>query len=680
MAIAFVNTVSIEPATAISFTDNKWTGSVLLDNEETVVWTSPDTAIPPGTVVILRDNGSSMDITGPGSSIGRLHHSLGQGEQILAYTGAAETPSFIAGISSYIWSALCDAIPYLQFTTCLPPPLVNGQTAIAFVNVTNINIDNGFLGISPLQVTGPEILSIINNINYWTLSNGADAGTGVWPDWEGGATQPFASEINFQQSSYQILEGGSLATITLLIEQAQFTPQTVQIEILEFPGITPQDYSTNPAANNGIIELTIPANATEVSFTVQALADGLTEVSENVTFLIGNLSGGLIAGPDNSASVTILSTEQDFPEVQFMADTLFLDEGGPSITVNLSLDQSSASLFNVVVNMYNGPGVANDYFTTPASFSGQLLFQIQPGSTTASFNVTAFDDEVIEPNEQVVFTIVQVSNGLQIGAASSVVVIIRDNDNIPVFTPPALFINELNAFNLDFPDPNNQLDDWIELYNAGTENVNLAGFTITNNIQNPTLFTFPNVPSQLGIPAGGFKIIWADQNTIQGPDHLNFTLNPNGGFLGLFGPEGDVLIDAVEYPGTDSVTNYGRFPDGGNDWQSIYFPTPGAPNNDSIPAEDTTSLFSLIVESSLFSVYPNPARDYIQIVKTGNAFQENPEIKILDASGRFISVEFNQQIMGKAWFASTSGLSKGIYFLQIRNENEISNLRFVKAN
>ena len=279
-----------------------------------------------------------------------------------------------------------------------------------------------------------------------------------------------------------------------------------------------------------------------------------------------------------------------------------------------------------------------------------------------------------------VFTIVQVSNGLQIGAASSVVVIIRDNDNIPVFTPPALFINELNAFNLDYPDQNNQLDDWIELYNAGSEDVNLAGFTITNNIQNPTLFTFPNVPSQLGIPAGGFKIIWADQNTIQGPDHLNFTLNPNGGFLGLFGPEGDVLIDAVEYPGTDSLTNYGRFPDGGAEWQNIYFPTPGAANNDSIPVEDTTSLFSPIVESSLFSVYPNPARDFIQIVKTGNAFQENPEIKILDASGRFISIEFNQQIMGKAWFASTSGLSKGIYLLQIRNKTEISNLRFVKAN
>ncbi|MEZ5173079.1 MAG: lamin tail domain-containing protein [Bacteroidia bacterium] len=678
MAIAFVNTIEIEPGTQISFTDNKWTGSALLDNEQTVIWTSPDTALPPGTVVILQDNGSSMNINGPGSSEGRLYHSLGQGEEILAYTGAPETPSFIAGISSYIWSSLCDSIPYLQFITCLPPPLVNGETAIAFVNVTNINIDNGFLNISPLQVTGPEILSIINNINYWSLDNGQAAGTGNWPDWEGGSTQPFASEINFTQTAVQVLEGGSLATLTLHIDQAQFTPQTVEIEILEFPGITPQDYSTNPAAENGIIHLTVPANATDVSFTVQALSDGLTEVNENVTFILGTLSGGLTPGEDDAVSVTILSTEQDFPEVQFVEDTVYVDEGGSAVTINLNTDLSSASLFNVVVNIYGGPGVSNDFFTNPTAFSGQLLFQIQPGSTEASFTVTAFDDIVIEPDEQVVFTIVQVSNGLQIGASSSVVVVLRDNDNLPVFTAPGLFINEINAFNQDFPDPNNQLDDWIELYNAESEPLNIAGYTITNNIENPSLFTFPNVPSQLEIAAGGFKILWADQNTIQGATHLNFQLNPNGGFIGLFGPEGDVLIDAVEYPGTDSLVNYGRFPDGSDNWQDIYFPTPGSANSDSIPV-DTTGIFTPGFENDIFSVYPNPSTNMLNVVKIGHSIKEKIQFNLLDASGREMPVTFNQSIQGKSWSASIANLPSGIYLLKASTADGVSAIKVIKS-
>lgn len=679
MAVAFVNTVEIEPGTQISFTDNKWTGSALLDNEQTVVWTSPDTALPPGTVVILQDNGSSMNINGPGSSEGRLYHSLGQGEEILAYTGSPETPSFIAGISSYIWSTICDDIPYLQFLTCLPPPLVNGETAIAFVNVTNINIDNGFLNISPLQVTGPEILSIINNINYWSLDNGQVAGTGNWPDWEGGSTQPFASEINFTQTAVQVLEGGSLATLTLHIDQAQFTPQTVEIEILEFPGITPQDYSTNPASEDGIIHLTVPANATDVSFTVQALSDGLTEVNENVTFILGTLSGGLTAGEDDAVSVTILSTEQDFPEIQFVEDTVYVDEGGSAVTVNLNTDMSSASLFNVVVNMYGGPGVSNDFFTNPAAFSGQLLFQIQPGSTEASFTVTAFDDIVIEPDEQVVFTIVQVSNGLQIGASSSVVVVLRDNDNIPVFTAPNLFINEINAFNQDFPDQNNQLDDWIELYNAGSETVDISGFTITNNIENPTLFTFPNISSQLEIGAGEFKILWADQNTIQGPTHLNFLLNPAGGFIGLFGPEGDVLIDAVEYPATDSSTNFGRFPDGSDNWQDIYFPTPGSANSDSIP-EDTTGIFTPVSDNHFYSVYPNPASNMLNIVRKGAILKNDTYFSLLDISGRELPVVFHQQIAGKAWMASISEIPAGVYLLRAVSAEGISVIRVIKSN
>ena len=57
-AFAFVNLVEIEPGTSISFTDNKWGFNHLVLSEQTVVWTSPDTALPIGTVVRLRDNGS----------------------------------------------------------------------------------------------------------------------------------------------------------------------------------------------------------------------------------------------------------------------------------------------------------------------------------------------------------------------------------------------------------------------------------------------------------------------------------------------------------------------------------------------------------------------------------------------------------------------------------------------
>jgi hypothetical protein len=678
MAIAFVNTVEIEPNTIISFTDNKWTGSALLQNEQTVIWTSPDSILPPGEIVILQDNGSSMNIIGPGSSTGRLYYSLGQGEQILAYTGTAEDPSFIAGISSGTWRPQCDNIPYLEFATCLPQPLVNGETAFAFVNTTTINIDNGFLNISPLQVFGPEALSIIYNINYWTLDNGQFAGTVNWPDWDGGSTQPFASEINFEVSGSQIIEGGSLATIILNIAQPQPTPQSVEIEILEFPGITPQDYSTNPVAQSGIIQLTVPANASTVSFTVQALADGLSELNENVTFLIGNLSGGLTPGDDDSYSLTILSTEQEFPEVNFTSDTLYVTEGMAGTQIDIQMNPVSQTVYNIVVNAQSGPGVMNDFFTTPSQFSGQLLLQTTPGNSLISFTVTAFDDIVIEADEYLNFTIVQVSNGIQIGAMSNVVVVLKDNDNIPVFNPPALYINEINAFNVDFPDENGQLDDWIELYNASDEDVDISNYSITNNIQDPLRFVFPSVSSQMTIPAGGYKIIWADQNTIQGPLHINFTLNENGGFLGLFGSDGETFVDGLEYPALDSATNYGRFPDGEN-WQNIYFPTPEATNSDSIP-EDDTGLFDNSDWHNEFSIYPNPSNLSVSIVKLGNITNSAVNFEFYDLAGRHIPVASSEIELGKFWKFDIQNIPQGVYFVKITSENKSAFFKLLRLD
>ncbi len=678
MAIAFVNTVEIEPNTIISFTDNKWTGSALLQNEQTVIWTSPDSILPPGNIVILQDNGSSMNIIGPGSSTGRLYYSLGQGEQILAYTGTAEDPSFIAGISSGTWRPQCDNIPYLEFATCLPPPLVNGETAFAFVNTTTINIDNGFLNISPLQVFGPEALSIIYNINYWTLDNGQFAGTSNWPDWDGGSTQPFASEINFEVSGSQIIEGGSLATIVLNIAQAQPTPQTVEIEVLEFPGITPQDYSTNPAAQNNVIQLTVPANATTVSFTAQALADGLSELNENVTFLIGNLSGGLTPGSDDSYSLTILSNEQEFPEVNFTSDTLYVTEGMAGTQIDIEIDPTSQTVYNIVVNAISGAGVMNDFFTNPSQFSGQLLLQTTPGSSLISFTVTAFDDVVIEADEYLNFTIVQVSNGIQIGSMSNIVVVLKDNDNTPVFTPPALYINEINAFNLDFPDANGQLDDWIELYNASDEDVDISNYSITNNIQDPLRFVFPSVSSQMTIPAGGYKLIWADQNTVQGPLHINFTLNAGGGFLGLFGSDGETFVDGLEYPALDSLTNYGRFPDGEN-WQNIYFPTPEATNSDSIPEDETGFLDSSDLLSE-FSVYPNPSSSSVSIVRIGNLITSKVSFEFYDVTGRRIPVASMEMEAGKFWRFDIQQIPQGLYFIKISAKNESGFIKLLKLD
>lgn len=679
MAFSMVTTMPIPAGTQISFTDNKWTGLNLLDNEQTVTWTSPDSILPVGTIFRLQDNGADMTVTGPGTAQGRVYYSLGQGEQILAYTGPSTSPNFIAGISNSTWRPTCDSIPYLEYRTCLPPPLVNGQTALAFLNITTINIDNGYLNITPLQVTGPEMLSIIYNINYWNLDNGPAAGTGSWPNWNSGSTQPFASEINFSQPTIQVLEGGSLATITLTIDQPQPTPQSVVIDVLEFPGITAGDYATNPPVQNGHISFNLPGNATSVSFTFQALTDGIAEVNENVSFLIGALSGGLTAGNEDAISVTIVSNEQNFSQIGFAVDTLVITEGQATGSfVPMTVNPVSSSVYSVVVNSSNGIGVLNDYFTTPVGSSGQLLLQTVANEASLGFTITPFNDIQIESDEYVTFTIVQVSNGLQIGEASTIVIHIKDNDNIPEFVPPAIFLNEIQAFNQNFPDEFDQLDDWIELYNADTQAVNLAGYYITNLITNPTKFMFPSITAQTTIAVGEYKILWADQNTTQGPLHLNFQLTETGGFLGLFAPDAETLIDGTQYPALDSLKNWGRLPDGNDNWKYIFYPTPGASNSDSIPIVNSSEL--LFGDDALngFSVFPNPSSNLVSIVKKGKSIQENTSFRLTDIAGRSVDCQITEMSEGKFWTLTLGKLPAGIYILQVNSGGNLNSMRLIK--
>jgi hypothetical protein len=521
------------------------------------------------------------------------------------------------------------------------------------------------------------MLSIIYNINYWNLDNGPAAGSGSWPNWNSGSTQPFASSINFTQASVQVLEGGSLATITLAIDPIQLTPQSLVLDVLEFPGITSSDYATNPPVVNGHISFNIPANASSISFTFQAIVDGVAEVNENVSFLIGAHSGGITPGDEDAIAVTIISNEQNFSQVSFAIDTLVITEGQAGSFIPITVNPVSSAVYSVVVNSNNGVGVMSDYFTTPVGSSGQLLLQTVSNDPSLGFTITPFNDTQIEADEYVTYTIVQVSNGLQIGELSTIVVRIVDNDNIPEFIAPAIVLNELNAFNQDFPDEFGQLDDWIELYNADTMAVNLAGYYITNLITNPTRFMFPPVASQTTIQPGEFKILWADQNTVQGPLHLNFQLTETGGFLGLFAPDAETLIDGVQYPALDSLKNYGRLPDGNDNWKYIFYPTPGAPNSDSIPLALSNHFQLEDNFNAQFSAFPNPTSDRVTIIKKGKALDSTPNPILIDLTGKIVDCKIETLLQGKSWTISMQYLPAGIYLMRFNESTFEGSLRLI---
>ncbi|WCJ60368.1 lamin tail domain-containing protein [Fontisphaera persica] len=127
--------------------------------------------------------------------------------------------------------------------------------------------------------------------------------------------------------------------------------------------------------------------------------------------------------------------------------------------------------------------------------------------------------------------------------------------NIPAVlgSPTSLRINEW------MPRPASG-DDWFEIYNAGAQPVELSGMYLTDNLGNPTKHPLPPL-SFIGAQASGYRVLYADNNTSAGANHVNFRLDNTREAIGLAGTNG-VLLDAITYEYPESGVSEGRFPDG----------------------------------------------------------------------------------------------------------------------
>jgi hypothetical protein len=145
-----------------------------------------------------------------------------------------------------------------------------------------------------------------------------------------------------------------------------------------------------------------------------------------------------------------------------------------------------------------------------------------------------------------------------------------------------LVINEFMASNnISLQDPQGQYDDWIEIYNYGTDAVDIGGMYLTDNPDSPTKWRVPgNNPAATTIAPDGFLLIWADDDTTDSGLHANFKISADGEQIALFDGDSTTLIDSITFPSQTADISYGRYPDGGDNLRFFALPTPQAPNSD----------------------------------------------------------------------------------------------------
>ncbi|MGZ8919487.1 MAG: lamin tail domain-containing protein, partial [Limisphaerales bacterium] len=130
-------------------------------------------------------------------------------------------------------------------------------------------------------------------------------------------------------------------------------------------------------------------------------------------------------------------------------------------------------------------------------------------------------------------------------------------------TIPPIWINEVHPINTTgITDSAGERDPWIELYNDSSADVNLGGWSLTDDFAALTKYDFP---LNALIPAHGFLLVWAD-GSISNPSgelHANFRLSSTGGTVVLSTRQSGVpvIADYLQYSSV-ADQSYGAERDG----------------------------------------------------------------------------------------------------------------------
>ncbi len=235
-------------------------------------------------------------------------------------------------------------------------------------------------------------------------------------------------------------------------------------------------------------------------------------------------------------------------------------------------------------------------------------------------------------------------------------------------------INEINYNSHD----DYESMDWVELYNAGTTDVDLTGWTYSDE-NDDNVFAFPDgtiLNSGEYLVAAeeiaSFSAIHPDVSNVVGD--AGFGLAGGGELVRIFDASG-AIADSLTY---DDKAPWPEEPDGDGYTLALTDPTcdnhlpecwsasaqmngtPGARN-----FADVTAVERETPETPLrIDIYPNPSVGQTTVSVSG-ATGDNVQVEMFDVRGRQVPVPVARLSLPGSAVLDTGGLATGLYFVRI---------------
>ena len=223
-------------------------------------------------------------------------------------------------------------------------------------------------------------------------------------------------------------------------------------------------------------------------------------------------------------------------------------------------------------------------------------------------------------------------------------------------------INEVSGSNGSLINEYGKKDDWVELYNTTSADIDVEGMYLSDDEQNPTLYQISKGQTAAStiVPAHGYLVVWCSkrETTSQGL-HASFKVSGQGGTLLLTAADRS-WQDRLDYPAHDADHTVARYPDGTASVYATNVATIARANQVSSYAEEVEQTASGIGQTMIASANGFRLRAGHDVLLLKSDDGDEATVEVYTTDGRLVE-RHTVSVAGGTARLSVAHLPKGLY-------------------
>ncbi|MFY7653230.1 MAG: DUF5689 domain-containing protein [Chitinophagaceae bacterium] len=237
--------------------------------------------------------------------------------------------------------------------------------------------------------------------------------------------------VSFNAPNYLVRETDQVVEAELTLSKALLQNANLTISLTAEGATYGTDFTTEPAAENGIINVVVPKNSRVIPISIKPINNNQANAVRRIRLNIQNPSSPLQLGTNKQTLIELL--DDDVQSVVNFKNTLVTIEenSGTAYEVELNFQPQAPADGWITLQLQSANAQYGTHFTTtPGAVNNQLRIPVTAGATQIKAGFTPINDFQHNSNRIIDISIVGLSNGVQAGNNTQLRLTIN-NDDVP---------------------------------------------------------------------------------------------------------------------------------------------------------------------------------------------------------------------------------------------------------